>query len=431
MMKIFSMFDGVGGFIVGLENSSKEIFKTLYSNQYEPSRKIQDAYEVGLYRFPNMEHIGTDVALIPNEKFEEMRKNGVDMIVGGFPCQDYSVARSKKNELGIEGKKGVLFWEIIRATEVIKPKYLILENVDRLLKAPSSQRGRDFAVMLAAFNELGYSVEWRVINAADYGRAQRRRRVFFFVFRNDTKWGERLHKTYESNLPKKATTEERLAQYQNYIFADGLFGRQFPVKDMAVKKRINANHLIGDIAEVSETFKDGKFWNSGLMTNGYYYTIETDPIVENPITMGDIVVPEDTVDAKYYITGEKLEKFKYLRGAKKITRTSADGHEYTYAEGGMSEYDSLELPGRTMLTSEGSVNRSTHLLKINGNYRLITPIEAERLQDFPDDWTKFKLNAKGEVEEVSDRMRMFFMGNALVTGIVKRIGDELQQIDKM
>ena len=430
-MKIFSMFDGVGGFIVGLENSSKEIFKTLYSNQYEPSRKIQDAYEVGLYRFPNMEHIGTDVALIPNEKFEEMRKNGVDMIVGGFPCQDYSVARSKKNELGIEGKKGVLFWEIIRATEVIKPKYLILENVDRLLKAPSSQRGRDFAVMLAAFNELGYSVEWRVINAADYGRAQRRRRVFFFVFRNDTKWGERLHKTYESNLPKKATTEERLAQYQNYIFADGLFGRQFPVKDMAVKKRINANHLIGDIAEVSETFNDGKFWNSGLMTNGYYYTIETDPIVENPITMGDIVVPEDTVDAKYYITGEKLEKFKYLRGPKKITRTSADGHEYTYAEGGMSDYDSLELPGRTMLTSEGSVNRSTHLLKINGNYRLITPIEAERLQDFPDDWTKFKLNAKGEVEEVSDRMRMFFMGNALVTGIVKRIGDELQKIDKM
>lgn len=431
MMKIFSMFDGVGGFIVGLENSSKEVFQTLYSNQYEPSRKIQDAYEVGLYRFPNMEHIGTDVALIPNEKFEEMKQNGIDMIVGGFPCQDYSVARSKKNELGIEGKKGVLFWEIIRATEVIKPKYLILENVDRLLKAPSSQRGRDFAVMLAAFNELGYSVEWRVINAADYGRAQRRRRVFFFVFRNDTKWGKRLHTTYEAKFSKDTNIEERLAQYQNYIFKDGLFGRQFPVEETAVKKRVHANQLVGDIAEVSETFNDGKFWNSGLMTNGYYYTIETNPIVELPITMGKIVVPEETVDAKYYITGDKLEKFKYLRGPKKLTRTSADGHEYTYAEGGMSEYDSLDLPGRTMLTSEGSVNRSTHLLKINGKYRLITPIEAERLQDFPDDWTKFKLNAKGEVEEVSDRMRMFFMGNALVTGIVKRIGDELQKINKI
>ena len=430
-MKIFSMFDGVGGFIVGLENSSKEVFQTLYSNQYEPSRKIQDAYEVGLYRFPNMEHIGTDVALIPNEKFEEMKQNGVDMIVGGFPCQDYSVARSKKNELGIEGKKGVLFWEIIRATEVIKPKYLILENVDRLLKAPSSQRGRDFAVMLAAFNELGYSVEWRVINAADYGRAQRRRRVFFFVFRNDTKWGKSLHTTYEAKFSKVTNIEERLVQYQNYIFKDGLFGRQFPVEGTAVKKRIHANQLVGDIAEVSETFNDGKFWNSGLMINGYYYTIETKPIVESPITMGNIVVPEETVDAKYYINGDKLEKFKYLRGPKKLTRTSADGHEYTYAEGGMSEYDSLDLPGRTMLTSEGSVNRSTHLLKIDGKYRLITPIEAERLQDFPDDWTKFKLNAKGEVEEVSDRMRMFFMGNALVTGIVKRIGDELQKIDKI
>lgn len=431
MMKIFSMFDGVGGFIVGLENSSKEVFQTLYSNQYEPSRKIQDAYEVGLYRFPNMEHIGTDVALIANEKFEEMKQNGVDMIVGGFPCQDYSVARSKKNELGIEGKKGVLFWEIIRATEVIKPKYLILENVDRLLKAPSSQRGRDFAVMLAAFNELGYSVEWRVINAADYGRAQRRRRVFFFVFRNDTKWGKRLHTTYEAKFSKDTNIEERLAQYQNYIFKDGLFGRQFPVEGTAVKKRVHANQLVGDIAEVSETFNDGKFWNSGLMTNGYYYTIETSPIVETPISMGKIVVSEEMVDAKYYITGDKLEKFKYLRGPKKLTRTSADGHEYTYAEGGMSEYDSLDLPGRTMLTSEGSVNRSTHLLKIDGKYRLITPIEAERLQDFPDDWTKFKLNAKGEVEEVSDRMRMFFMGNALVTGIVKRIGDELQKIDKI
>lgn len=430
-MKIFSMFDGVGGFIVGLEASSKEVFKTLYSNQYEPSRKTQDAYEVGVYRFPNMEHIPTDVALIPNEKFKEMKSNGVDMIVGGFPCQDYSVARSKKNELGIEGKKGVLFWEIIRATEIIKPKYLVLENVDRLLKAPSSQRGRDFAVMLAAFNELGYSVEWRVINAADYGRGQRRRRVFFFVFRNDTNWGKRIQKKYEAILPSDATKEERLIQYQDYIFKDGLFARQFPVKLVAVKNRSNVNRLATDIVEVSQSFSDGKMWNSGLMTNGYYYTIETDPVLEEAIPMKEIVVAEDTVDDGYYITGDKLEKFKYLRGPKKIVRTSADGHEYTYSEGGMSEYDSLDLPGRTMLTSEGSVNRSTHLLKINGKYRLITPIEAERLQDFPDDWTRYKKNDKGEIEEVSNRMRMFFMGNALVTGIVKRIGDELQRIDSL
>ena len=423
-MKVFSMFDGVGGFIVGLNNADPIYFETLYSNQYEPSRKTQDAYEVGCYRFPNIEHIPTDVALITDEKYKEMRENGVDMIVGGFPCQDYSVARSKKNEMGIEGKKGVLFWEIIRATKNIKPKYLILENVDRLLKAPSNQRGRDFAIMLGAFNQLGYSVEWRVINAADYGRAQRRRRVFFFVYRNDTPWAKKIDKEFEVGDEKTFDT------YKSYIFEKGLFAQQFPVKSSPIKKRVHFNHLAEDLAEISDNFKDGMMWNSGVMRHGYFYTADTEPLGnEQPITLRDIVISENEVPDSYYITGDKLEKFKYLRGPKKLTRTSADGHEYIYSEGGMSEYDSLELPGRTMLTSEGSVNRSTHLLKIDGKYRLITPIEAERLQDFPDDWTKYKLNSKGEVIEVSDRMRMFFMGNALVTGIVTRIANGVKNIE--
>lgn len=425
-MKVFSMFDGVGGFIVGLNNADPIYFETLYSNQYEPSRKTQDAYEVGCYRFPNIEHIPTDVALIPDEKYKEMSENGVDMIVGGFPCQDYSVARSKKNEMGIEGKKGVLFWEIIRATKNIKPKYLILENVDRLLKAPSNQRGRDFAIMLGAFNQLGYSVEWRVINAADYGRAQRRRRVFFFVYRNDTPWAKKIDKEFEVGDEKTFDT------YKSYIFEKGLFAQQFPVKSSPIKKRVHFNHLAEDLAEISDNFKDGMMWNSGVMRHGYFYTADTEPLGnEQPISLGDIVVPENEVPDNYYIAGDKLEKFKYLRGPKKLTRTSADGHEYIYSEGGMSEYDSLELPGRTMLTSEGSVNRSTHLLKIDGKYRLITPIEAERLQDFPDDWTKYKLNSKGEVVEVSDRMRMFFMGNALVTGIVTRIANGIKNIENI
>lgn len=425
-MKVFSMFDGVGGFIVGLNNADPIYFETLYSNQYEPSRKTQDAYEVGCYRFPNIEHIPTDVGLIPDEKYKEMSENGVDMIVGGFPCQDYSVARSKKNEMGIEGKKGVLFWEIIRATKNIKPKYLILENVDRLLKAPSNQRGRDFAIMLGAFNQLGYSVEWRVINAADYGRAQRRRRVFFFVYRNDTPWAKKIDKEFEVGDEKTFDT------YKSYIFEKGLFAQQFPVKSSPIKKRVHFNHLAEDLAEISDNFKDGMMWNSGVMRHGYFYTADTEPLGnEQPISLGDIVVPENEVPDNYYIAGDKLEKFKYLRGPKKLTRTSADGHEYIYSEGGMSEYDSLELPGRTMLTSEGSVNRSTHLLKIDGKYRLITPIEAERLQDFPDDWTKYKLNSKGEVVEVSDRMRMFFMGNALVTGIVTRIANGIKNIENI
>lgn len=430
-MKIFSMFDGVGGFIVGLNNSDKEYFQSIYSNQYEPSKKSQDAFEVGNYRFPDMEHIGIDVADIPDEKFVEMKNNGVDMIVGGFPCQDYSVARSKKGELGIEGKKGVLFWQIIRAIENIKPKYLILENVDRLLKSPSTQRGRDFAVMMAAFNQLGYSVEWRIINAADYGRAQRRRRVFFFVYRNDTGWAKHVDSQFENKeVPQTDLFGfENNHRYADYIFKLGLFARQFPIKDEAYKGRHAFGELADDVVEVSDSFK-GQIWNTGVMRHGKYYTYDTEAITEEPITLGEVLVDEETVPDKYYITGEKLEKYKYLRGAKKIERTSTTGHSYTFSEGAMSPTDSLDLPARTMLTSEGTINRSTHLVHVDGRYRLITPIEAERIQDFPDDWTRYKLNANGQVEEVSDRMRMFFMGNALVTGIVKRIGDELKKIDQ-
>lgn len=426
-LNIFSMFDGVGGFTIGFDNADNEYYQTLYSNQYEPSRKTQDAFEVGKYRFPDMEHIGIDVAEIPDEKFQEMKENGVNMIVGGFPCQDYSVAHTGAK--GIQGKKGVLFWQIIRAAENIKPKYLVLENVDRLLKSPTSQRGRDFAIMLKSFADLGYSLEWRVINAAEYGEAQRRRRVFFFVYRNDTPWAKCVNKKLESG---EVDQFEELGQnpYEDYIFKDGLFARQFPVKQEPVKNRIAEYILEGDVVDISDNFT-GKVFNTGVMHNGRYYTIETAPTgEEEPRTLGDIVQAEADVPAEFYLNDDdKLEKFKYLRGPKKLQRKSADGHEYTYSEGGMSPYDSLDLPSRTMLTSEGSTNRSTHLLKIDGRYRLLTPIEAERLQDFPDDWTKYKLTEDGQVKEVSTRMRMFFMGNALVTGIVSRIGKELKKID--
>ena len=422
-LKVLELFAGVGGFRVGLENSNPNLFKTKWSNQWEPSRKSQDAFEVYDYHFSDSENINENIEEISNEVFENMN---ADLIVGGFPCQDYSVARSKKHELGIEGKKGVLFWQIIRATSHIRPKYLILENVDRLLKSPSKQRGRDFAIMLASFHELGYSVEWRVINAAEYGRSQRRRRVFFFVYRNDTDFAKKIDEKYEID-DSKLLFEDHL--YDDYIFSDGLFARQFPVQKISYKSRHAFYKLPEDIVEISDEFT-GKVWNTGIMRHGRYFTIDTEPTFdEKPITLGKILQSEDEVDEKYYITDEiKLEKFNYLRGPKKIERTSESGHKYIFAEGSMLPHDDLNLPGRTMLTSEGTVNRSTHFLNVNGRYRLITPIEAERLQDFPDDWTRYKKNSAGEIVEVSDRMRMFFMGNALVTEIVKRIGDELQKI---
>lgn len=421
-MNVLELFAGVGGFRIGLENANPDYFRTLWSNQWEPSRKSQDAFEVYNYHFPDSENINISIADITDEQFAEMN---ADMIVGGFPCQDYSVARSKKNEQGIEGQKGVLFWEIIRATRIIRPRFLILENVDRLLKAPSKQRGRDFAIMLTAFNNLGYSVEWRVINAADYGRSQRRRCVFFFIYRNDIPFAHQMDQRFEEQ--EQVFDENR---YDDYIFHEGLFATQFPIMNTPVKKRHVYYELPEDIVEVSDNFS-GTVWNTGVMRHGRYYSIDTAPNYDGePITLGEILQNEEEVPEKFFINDPaKLEKFQYLRGPKRIERTSADGHTYIYSEGGMSPTDDLNLPGRTMLTSEGTVNRSTHFLHVNGRYRLITPVEAERLQDFPDNWTALKRLSDGTVTEVSDKMRMFFMGNALVTDIVRKIAEFIVEID--
>ncbi len=299
---------------------------------------------------------------------------------------------------------------------------MLFENVDRLLKAPSKQRGRDFSIMLSALNKLNYSLEWRVINAADYGGAQRRRRVYLFVFRNDLSYAKHLDDEYESFFMNNDDT------YDEYLFKTGLFAKNFPVKSVPYKDRKAFYELPEDIVEVSDEFS-GKVFNTGIMRHGKYYTIDTQALGdEKPKPLKDIIQPESDVDDKYYVADEnKINKFEYLRGSKKIERTSANGHKYIYSEGGMSPYEDLNLPGRTMLTSEGTVNRSTHWLKINNRYRTLTPIEAERMQSFPDDWTKYKL-VDGKVEEVSDRMRMFFMGNALVTDVVKRIGLGIKDI---
>lgn len=434
-LKVFSMFDGVGGFIVGLDEANKKLnkkfFKVTDTNQFEPSRKAQDAFEVGVYNYPKINHSNEDIMQVSSEYFDEMKANGVNMIVGGFPCQDYSVARSKKHEMGIEGKKGVLFWEIIRAVNHIKPEYLMLENVDRLLKSPSKQRGRDFAIMLGAFNQLGYTVEWRVINAADYGAPQRRRRVFFFIYKNDSAFAK-----------KHGIKDLSPESFESYIYKKGLFAKQFPVENSANKNRVYTEklseldaHSEEYIVDISNNFT-GKVWNTGLMKDGIYYTIDTTPVFEKAMTLGEVVqkakeyyVEEHGEEAyqeyiqKYVIHDEdKIKKFQYLRGPKKIERTTEEGFTYIFSEGGMSETDDLSLPGRTMLTSEGSVNRSTHFLKEGNQFRLLTPNEAELLQCFPCDWTKYKKQSDGIISEVNDRMRYFFMGNALVTSIVERIG---------
>ena len=401
-LNVLELFAGVGGFRVGLEKASPK-FKTLWSNQFEPSRKSQDAFEVYNYHFPDSENWNEDITTIPNERFSAL-KGQVDLIVGGFPCQDYSVARTKKDEKGIEGRKGVLFWEIVRATKLSNPKYLLLENVDRLLKAPSKQRGRDFAIMLRAFADLGYGVDWRVINPAEYGWCQRRKRVFLFVYRKDTAYFKQ---------------QQVLDDFG--VGTSGLFESTYETKVEVVKDRVHSFVLPEDIVEVSDSFST-QFWNSGSMIEGKVVTKELEPKYEGSRkVLGDILESPLDLSDTTYLSEDKVDKFRYLRGAKKFERTNSEGYTYTYSEGAMSLVDSADLPSRTLLTSEGAISRTTHLIKDSKGYRLLTALETERLQGFPDNWTKVK-RSKGKGVGVSDTRRKFFMGNALVVEVVNSLG---------
>lgn len=405
---VIELFAGVGGFRVGL-NNIKEIdkdgkaiengvFKFVWSNQWEPSTKAQHAFDCYNIRFPDKNNSNIDIALV-NKKKDIPNHT---LLCGGFPCQDYSVARSLSKEKGIEGKKGVLWWQIRDILAIKKTPFILLENVDRLTKSPSKQRGRDFGIILKCLNDLGYAVEWRIINAAEYGLPQRRRRTYIFAYRKNTLFYKKIRKDTPENV----------------ILSNGIFATAFPIsKDNIKFTSANLNDY-SDLVEFSDKFAF-KFENSGFMAKGIVTTAKTIPQKKNPITLGQII--ETDVDNHFFLSKDIVEKFKYLRGSKKIKRIDANGHLYFYSEGAMSEYDDLSLPGRTMLTSESTTNRSTHIIRDfkTGKLRLLTPIECERLNQFPDNWTNTGM---------SERRRYFMMGNALVCGIIQILGIEISKI---
>ncbi|WP_330501561.1 DNA (cytosine-5-)-methyltransferase [Peribacillus frigoritolerans] len=399
MINAIELFAGVGGFRRGLEAAKG--FDVVWGNQWEPSKKSQDAFECYARRFKKGVHSNEDITTVDEKMFVN---NGIELIVGGFPCQDYSVARGLSGEKGIQGKKGVLFWEIMRLVDGIRPKYILLENVDRLLKSPSKQRGRDFSIMLASFRDKNYSVEWRVVNAAEYGQAQRRRRVFIFAIRNDTPYA-----ISRFNEGEAVMLHER-----------GFFANAFPVKlEISTKHKPDCFMMEEDLLEISDSFSK-TYLNAGIMRNGKVYTEQLVPIEEKPRMLGEIL--QSGVDEKYYLNANAIEKFKDFKGPKKIERVAATGHKYTFSEGGMAFPDPLDKPGRTMLTSEGTVNRSSHVVEDpeTKRLRILTPVECERLNGFPDYWT----------EGMSERMRYFCMGNALVVGLIERMAKRILEIEE-
>ena len=399
-LKVIELFAGVGGFRLGLEKTGK--YEVVWSNQWEPSTKTQHASMVYEARFGGKNHSNADISEVPIAEIPN-----ADVLVGGFPCQDYSVATTLQNSKGLIGKKGVLWWSIHRilSEKVTPPKYLFLENVDRLLKSPSSQRGRDFAIMLKSLDDLGYAVEWRVINAADYGLPQRRRRIFFLGYHKTTP----LYKSLK-NADKK-----------DWIALQGTLANAFPIQNSL--EHYNRFALEGGLVEISEKFNLGEklspFSNTGVSINGGVYTAKTHPNYDGPRTFLIDVLQNGEVTKDFFIPQQEYPKWEYLKGAKKEVRTAKNGYEYNYSEGAMVFPDALDKASRTIITGEGgkSPSRFKHVVQTSKGLRRLTPVELERLNMFPDNHT--------QLEGISDTKRAFFMGNALVVGVVEKIGASL------
>lgn len=395
---VAELFAGVGGFRLGLAEAG---WKTTFSNQWEPSTKTQHASMVYVARFGSEGHSNEDIA-----KVASLPRN-IDLLVGGFPCQDYSVAKTLNTSKGLEGKKGVLWWEILRLVNQHKPQFIFLENVDRLLKSPSTQRGRDFAVMLKSLGDAGYTVEWRVVNAAEYGFPQRRVRVFI--------------------VATSTSRSRKVGKAADLITKTGILARALPIQTL--QEEITEFEIEGDLSQISAGFNrdynKSPFMNSGCFIDGRVFTVRTAAkSAPKRRTLGSILLHDKAVPPEYWISSRQLKEWKYLKGAKSIARVhKASGFVYTYAEGQMAFPDSLSKPSRTILTGEGgsSPSRFKHIIKKKNRYRRLTPIELERLNGFPDDWTKFDCHGN----QVPDSRRAFFMGNALVVGLVERVGKVL------
>ena len=406
MIRVAEMFAGVGGFRLGLEGYGMPgdafymppagDFKTVWANQWEPpgTDARQFAWKCYEERFGAGSCVNEDIEAVL-DKFEagECEIPDFDMLVGGFPCQDYSVSKPAPMAKGIEGKKGVLWWSIHRMLRLKRPKYALLENVDRMLKSPTGKRGRDFAIMLSCLAQLGYSAEWRVINASHYGMPQRRRRVYIL-----------------------ATLDSPVSDGKEHIERSGILAKAFPIDPIISMYEFDVPE---DPFVASETFGDPKtspFLDSGCMSGGHVWTCAAQWRYGGPfMTLGDILEPDARVPEQFFLAPESMERWTYLKGAKKEPRTARNGFEYMYTEGAVAFPDPLDRPSRTILTSEGgkSPSRMKHVVVgDSGRLRRLVPDELDALQCFPKGWTA----------GMSDGHRAFCMGNALVVEIPYRIG---------
>jgi DNA (cytosine-5)-methyltransferase 1 len=429
-LRVMELFAGVGGFHMGLEQVNQQrfaqglspAFEVVWANQWEPASRVQHAAQVYQARW-GLSPVNRNLfeVLEDTQELDRLDSLAPDVLVGGFPCQDFSVAKPLSQSHGLEGVKGVLWWGIHRLLDIRQQagkaiQMVILENVDRLLSSPGRCKGRDFAVILASLQALGYAVGWQVVNAADYGCAQRRRRVFIVA-------------VHQSSLHYQCWKQGLDEAPMDWLTSASPMCRGFPVKPDGKLMRLTlaevAAHALDQNFSGPSTRTpflkagvciEGNIWTMNVRADfGWMGQLLTE--IGTAQTIGQVVTKTIFVPDKYFIAQSDLPKWRYVKGSKSEPRVSKSGYAYEFSEGALPFPEPLDRPSRTVLTSEvgASASRTRHVVEHpDGRLRRLTPEEVEELMGFPRGFTL--------LPGISDARRGFLMGNALLPILVARLG---------
>jgi DNA (cytosine-5)-methyltransferase 1 len=327
----------------------------------------------------------------------------IDMICGGFPCQSFSIAGKRG---GIEyDTRGTLFREIIRIAESKRPKIILLENVKGLL---SSQEGWDFYVIQDSLVQCGYQLEWQVFNTKDF-IPQNRERVFiigyfgkeckekiFPIWKSNTKYNKKGLQQAKDNIAGCINAKNNSPQWQfdsgTTLICDSGLHRKKQKKDIVAPLRSNTgcshnNILIADY-RIDEGLRIRKDNNSPTLNadchrdhNTNKHLTKCPPLLIQPV-----------------LTPNRKEK-------RQDGRRFKDHNE-----------DMFTLTGQDQ-----------HGIKVNSKIRRLTPIECERLQGFPDNYTKYGIDKDGKKVEISDTQRYKVLGNAVSIPVISFIYKRLKK----
>ena len=419
-MNYIELFGGIGGFSYGIEKAwqskpKEQRIRSIFNDGNKSNtegRQINDNhtclayYELDKYAVQTYnKNFGTSWKPADIRKVSAGSVPDHDVLCAGFPCQSFSIAGKRK---GFVDTRGTLFFEICRIAQAKRPKILFLENVKGLL---NHDNGRTFATILLSLYELGYFVEWQVLNSKHYGVPQNRERVFIighlggeprqkvFPIGEDDKPYPNTERGTESETQfyTAITSREGARKENNFVKVAGTLDED------GWEKRHEQIRRVHDVSGISPTIPTGT--GGGVMTKIITHNLQPKSefrpsLLKDKNAGGHGHLQKD--DGTTYTLDSGNTQAVEIKPVAYRTRTY------------MNQGGHFEFRGDNVANQLTTVQKDSMLMK-EQQIRRLTPTECERLQGFPDGWT----------EGVSDTQRYKQLGNAVTTNVIEAIANKL------